>query len=229
MVHSKKQILFVSIVMVTFLTKCLYLKRDLSDIPIYSGCISSNQRSCKISQNNLLNYKLAKPAHFAEKRSCRSMFEIHKSAGQNWDKDEPYEALSENLPPLLIWPEDGGTSDGSSGKGSSSISGQSRDNLGIRTGNAIEDLEAHSSSKKLPTLLNDTRLQILNGRVPYLPCKIQYYSADDVGTCLLSRAAAGASTWVAFVGASKMREKLHQFLAMLPNNLIYAYFLEEVQ
>ncbi|CAL4087900.1 unnamed protein product, partial [Meganyctiphanes norvegica] len=94
---------------------------------------SFNQRLRKISQNNLLNYKQAKLAHLAEKSSCRSMFEIHKSAGQNWDKDEPYEALSEDLPFLLIWPKEGGTSDGDSGKNSSSNSGQSRDTLGIRT------------------------------------------------------------------------------------------------
>ncbi|CAL4162793.1 unnamed protein product, partial [Meganyctiphanes norvegica] len=156
-----------------------------------------------------------------EKRSCRSMFEIHKTLGINWDKDEPYEALSEQLPRLLKWPQEGGTSDSFNPLASGTHTEWHKDH--------IRDRESLGSSYNQPILLNETRLQVLNGRVPYLPCKIKYYTADDVSTCVSSRKAAGISTWLAFVGTSKMREKLHQFLVLLPDSLYYIYFIKDKQ
>ncbi|CAL4091027.1 unnamed protein product, partial [Meganyctiphanes norvegica] len=136
--------------------------------------------------------------------------------------DEPYEALSKNLPPLLMWPHEEGTR---AGRSSISNSGQSIESYM----NANEYMDSVNSSDKEPIVLDETRLQVLNGRVPYLPCKIKEYSAYDIGTCVLSRAAAGSSTWVAFVGASKMRMKLHQFIRLLPNDFTYTYFVRQKQ
>ncbi|CAL4124510.1 unnamed protein product, partial [Meganyctiphanes norvegica] len=133
MLHSKG---FVALVMLTFVTKFLYLKSEIGGKSIGSGDTASNQRLYKYkpSLNELSEYKVSnqdlsshqgdKLERFKEKSSCRSMFEIHKPTGHNWDKDTPYETLSKDLPPLLIWPQEGGTGTSS---GSSSNSGQSKE------------------------------------------------------------------------------------------------------
>ncbi|XP_068227537.1 uncharacterized protein [Palaemon carinicauda] len=94
-------------------------------------------------------------------------------------------------------------------------------------------------SQALPSLLPDdlnstsnlshihpgTRLAIMDGVIPYVPCQIREYSSHDVGRCCVSRKASGSRTWVAFVGDSSMRLKVHEFISLLPPELSYTYFL----
>nr|XP_045623384.1 uncharacterized protein LOC123773624 [Procambarus clarkii] len=46
-----------------------------------------------------------------------------------------------------------------------------------------------------------------------------------VAQCSAARAARGARTWVAFVGDSNQRQKIHSFMSFLPPELTYTYFL----
>ncbi|KAK7077015.1 hypothetical protein SK128_015543 [Halocaridina rubra] len=95
-------------------------------------------------------------------------------------------------------------------------------------------------SRQLPSLLPEkidaiynystviypgTRLQRMNYTIPYIPCKIRPYTAEDVGQCSVKRIASGSSTWIALVGDSTVRFKLHEFLNFLPPDLTYSFFL----
>ncbi|XP_064114904.1 uncharacterized protein LOC135221070 isoform X2 [Macrobrachium nipponense] len=82
-----------------------------------------------------------------------------------------------------------------------------------------------SSTSELSEIHPGTRLQIMNGVIPYVPCQIREYSSDDLRRCCVSRKHSGSSTWVAFVGDSSMRLKVHEFLSVLPTGLNYTYFL----
>ncbi|CAL4125085.1 unnamed protein product, partial [Meganyctiphanes norvegica] len=87
-------------------------------------------------------------------------------------------------------------------------------------------------SKNLPSTTLDqgmnipTRLQVLNGKVSYLPCRVLLYDAKKLNHCLHLRHSIArypddtieqdnhtipnanlSHTWVAFVGDSKMRDK----------------------
>ncbi|CAL4107273.1 unnamed protein product [Meganyctiphanes norvegica] len=74
--------------------------------------------------------------------------------------------------------------------------------------------------------MTPTRLQVMNGKVPYLPCRVQLYDTNQVLHCLEQRHTSIRNnndpsendhnnknsknitpTWVAFVGDSKMRDK----------------------
>ncbi|XP_069173005.1 uncharacterized protein [Procambarus clarkii] len=72
-----------------------------------------------------------------------------------------------------------------------------------------------------------TRLQLLNGSVPFIPCQVRQYEAREVGACSAARKAAGTSTWVALIGDSSQRQKMHSFLSFLPQELTYTYFIGE--
>ncbi|XP_066956013.1 uncharacterized protein [Macrobrachium rosenbergii] len=65
----------------------------------------------------------------------------------------------------------------------------------------------------------------MNGVVPYVPCQIREYDSNDLKRCCISRKHSGSSTWLAFVGDSSMRLKVHEFLNVLPTELNYTYFL----
>ncbi|XP_063887406.1 uncharacterized protein LOC135114983 isoform X2 [Scylla paramamosain] len=74
-----------------------------------------------------------------------------------------------------------------------------------------------------------TRLHLMRGSVPYIPCQVQEYGVEEVGRCVAVRAAKGASTWITFVGDSNGRQKVHSFLGFLPADLTYSYYLENEQ
>ncbi|CAL4091026.1 unnamed protein product, partial [Meganyctiphanes norvegica] len=98
MVKKRSLLLFVSFIMMTYVTQFLYLKREMSVKSFSSGYITSNRslsnykstiyRSSeyKVFNQNLSSLQQENVQHFEEKSSCRSMFEIQKPAGQNWDK-----------------------------------------------------------------------------------------------------------------------------------------------
>ncbi|XP_050688659.1 uncharacterized protein LOC126981520 [Eriocheir sinensis] len=76
-----------------------------------------------------------------------------------------------------------------------------------------------------------TRLELMNGSLPYLPCTVREYPAEEVGRCLAARRRARRlPTWLAFYGDSNMRQKMmvvvHSFL---PPDLSYRYFLNDSQ
>ncbi|KAK3892723.1 hypothetical protein Pcinc_003413 [Petrolisthes cinctipes] len=71
----------------------------------------------------------------------------------------------------------------------------------------------------------DTRLQLMSGQVPYIPCKVTQYDGVAVGQCLAAKAKAGKPTWLAFYGDSTMRLKMDVLLNFLPPDLIYSYYL----
>ncbi|KAK4304347.1 hypothetical protein Pmani_023696 [Petrolisthes manimaculis] len=48
---------------------------------------------------------------------------------------------------------------------------------------------------------------------------------SDISQCVASRSRQGITTWLAFVGDSTMRQKVHTLLLNLPQNLQYTYFL----
>ncbi|CAL4107137.1 unnamed protein product, partial [Meganyctiphanes norvegica] len=77
-------------------------------------------------------------------------------------------------------------------------------------------------------MMTPTRLQAVNGKLPYLPCRVQFYGAKQLRHCLLQRTSNTKNdiiadehqrsdlntrniipTWLAFVGDSKMRDKFH--------------------
>ncbi|XP_047495238.1 uncharacterized protein LOC125043272 [Penaeus chinensis] len=117
---------------------------------------------------------------------CRAMFEISKTNGRTWGKDDSYEAYTRQLPPLVH-----------------------------------RRLELAD-----PVMLNSTRLQLLWGAVPYIPCKIREYSDAPFLACSAARAEAGKTTWIALVGDSQMRLKLHLLLRVLPRGLTYTFTME---
>ncbi|KAK4323162.1 hypothetical protein Pmani_006111 [Petrolisthes manimaculis] len=71
----------------------------------------------------------------------------------------------------------------------------------------------------------DTRLQLMSGQVPYIPCKVTQYDGVAVGQCLAAKTKAGKSTWLAFYGDSTVRQKMDVLLDFLPPDLIYSYYL----
>ncbi|XP_042877230.1 uncharacterized protein LOC122256531 [Penaeus japonicus] len=77
-----------------------------------------------------------------------------------------------------------------------------------------------------PVTLNSTRLQVLWGAVPYIPCKIRDYGDASFVECSAARAQAGRTTWIALVGDSQMRLKLHLLLHILPRGLAYTFTME---
>lgn len=58
-----------------------------------------------------------------------------------------------------------------------------------------------------------SRLEILNGTLPYLSCKVRRYTPSDVETCLAARRQSGTpALWFAFVGDSKVRVRFERFI-----------------
>ncbi|CAL4101578.1 unnamed protein product, partial [Meganyctiphanes norvegica] len=106
----------------------------------------------------------------------------------------------------------------------------------------VEDMDMESLYRNLsevvpPTeldqgMMTPTRLQTVNGRLPYLLCRVKLYGAKEIRGCLIRRKSNTKNenktddkhhrsevntrntipTWVAFVGDSKMRDK---FIAMV--------------
>nr|XP_053644279.1 uncharacterized protein LOC128696871 [Cherax quadricarinatus] len=74
-----------------------------------------------------------------------------------------------------------------------------------------------------------TRLDLLNGSVPFIPCRVKQYEAGELEACTAARRARGATTWVAFVGDSTMRQKIHSFLSFLPPQLTYTYLIGDTE
>ncbi|XP_063887410.1 uncharacterized protein LOC135114984 isoform X2 [Scylla paramamosain] len=88
--------------------------------------------------------------------------------------------------------------------------------------------EGSPENKSAPLFLG-TRLELMGGTVPYIPCLVQEYRVKDAGRCVAVRAAKGASTWIAFVGDSNQRQKIHSFLDFLPPDLAYSFYLGDKQ
>ncbi|XP_071548367.1 uncharacterized protein [Panulirus ornatus] len=82
-----------------------------------------------------------------------------------------------------------------------------------------------SINTALVAMYPGTRLQLLGGSVPYIPCQVRQYNATDAGRCTTARAVEGRKTWIAFVGDSNQRQKTHSFLDFLPSDLMYTYYL----
>ncbi|KAK3875662.1 hypothetical protein Pcinc_019472 [Petrolisthes cinctipes] len=80
-------------------------------------------------------------------------------------------------------------------------------------------------SNPLIQVFSATRLSLMNGSIPYLPCKVREYVAKEVEECSRTRAARGASTWITFIGDSNQRLKVHSFLNFLPLGLNYKFYL----
>ncbi|KAG7161830.1 uncharacterized protein LOC121874669 [Homarus americanus] len=74
-----------------------------------------------------------------------------------------------------------------------------------------------------------TRLQLMDGSIPYIPCKIREYEMEDVVQCSSARAAVGSKTWIAFVGDSNGRQKVNSFLSFLPPELTYTFYLGDTE
>ncbi|XP_042889249.1 uncharacterized protein LOC122264428 [Penaeus japonicus] len=87
----------------------------------------------------------------------------------------------------------------------------------------------HENSSASASVYPSTRLSLVNGSVPYIPCKIRQYDLPDLGSCSAARSAQGKKTWIAFVGDSNGRQKVHTFVYFLPPDLEYTFFLGEQQ
>ncbi|MPC57490.1 hypothetical protein E2C01_051471 [Portunus trituberculatus] len=74
-----------------------------------------------------------------------------------------------------------------------------------------------------------TRLELMGGTVPYIPCQVQEYGVKEAGRCVAARTAKGASTWITFIGDSNQRQKIHSFLDFLPPDLTYFFYLGDKQ
>lgn len=94
----------------------------------------------------------------------------------------------------------------------------------------LGDIKSEGSleNKSAPLFLG-TRLEMMGGAVPYIPCQVQQYGVQEAGHCVAVRAAKGASTWIAFVGDSNQRQKIHSFLDFLPPELVYFFYLGDKQ
>ncbi|XP_063596143.1 uncharacterized protein LOC134773003 [Penaeus indicus] len=86
---------------------------------------------------------------------------------------------------------------------------------------------ARENSSATASVYPSTRLSFLNGSVPYVPCKIRQYDVPDLGSCSAARSSQGKKTWIAFVGDSNGRQKVHSFVYFLPPDLEYTFFLGE--
>ncbi|XP_042889192.1 uncharacterized protein LOC122264382 [Penaeus japonicus] len=94
-------------------------------------------------------------------------------------------------------------------------------------------------SQQLPSLLTSgnggtagypgTRINLMNGSVPYVPCKVRQYDPNDLESCSQARSSRGHKTWIAFVGDSNCRQKVHSILSFLPPDLEYTFFLGDRQ
>ncbi|KAK7073916.1 hypothetical protein SK128_025572 [Halocaridina rubra] len=74
-----------------------------------------------------------------------------------------------------------------------------------------------------------TRLELVQGKIPYIPCKVKHYDRDNFGSCCRRRKHSGASNWIAFLGDSNVRNKALEMLDFLPKNLTYRYFLGDLE
>lgn len=92
-----------------------------------------------------------------------------------------------------------------------------------------ESASSSSSPSSSFSAYPGTRLHLMRGSVPYIPCQVQEYGVEAAGRCVAVRAAKGASTWIAFVGDSNGRQKLHSILSFLPADLTYSYYLGKEQ
>ncbi|ROT67041.1 multiple banded antigen [Penaeus vannamei] len=93
----------------------------------------------------------------------------------------------------------------------------------------LPSLMTRSEGTGETTFFRGTRLDLMGGEVPYVPCKIRQYDPHDLGTCSRARSSRGQSTWVAFVGDSNCRQKVHSILSFLPQDLEYTFFLGDMQ
>lgn len=60
--------------------------------------------------------------------------------------------------------------------------------------------------------------------------QVRRMEKGEVGQCVAARKTKdGTNTWIAFVGDSNMRQKLHTFMTFLPPNLHYTYYLGNKQ
>nr|XP_053644280.1 uncharacterized protein LOC128696872 [Cherax quadricarinatus] len=59
--------------------------------------------------------------------------------------------------------------------------------------------------------------------------QVKQYEAGELEACTAARRARGATTWVAFVGDSTMRQKIHSFLSFLPPQLTYTYLIGDTE
>ncbi|XP_068221325.1 uncharacterized protein [Palaemon carinicauda] len=62
-----------------------------------------------------------------------------------------------------------------------------------------------------------SRLMLGNGRLPYVPCKVHLYSNDDLRQCVSRRKVRNATTWLGFVGDSKLRSRFEHVLDSVPD------------
>nr|XP_053642496.1 uncharacterized protein LOC128695696 [Cherax quadricarinatus] len=74
-----------------------------------------------------------------------------------------------------------------------------------------------------------TRLQLMNGSIPYLPCPIRLYESREITQCTYARTSRGLATWIALYGDSTLRQKLEVLLDLLPHGFTYSYFLNGTQ
>nr|XP_027239244.1 uncharacterized protein LOC113830238 [Penaeus vannamei] len=86
---------------------------------------------------------------------------------------------------------------------------------------------SRENSSATASVYPSTRLSFLNGSVPFVPCKIRQYDVPDLSSCSAARSSRGKKTWIAFVGDSNGRQKVHSFLYFLPPDLEYTFFLGE--
>lgn len=60
--------------------------------------------------------------------------------------------------------------------------------------------------------------------------QVRRMGQGEVGQCVASRKTkGGTNTWIAFVGDSNMRQKMHTFITFLPYHLHYTYYLGNKQ
>ncbi|KAK7073918.1 hypothetical protein SK128_025574 [Halocaridina rubra] len=106
-------------------------------------------------------------------------------------------------------------------------------------------MEYEKLSLQLPSLLEEhqhpgaierkfnttsmTRLELVQGKIPYIPCKVKQYDQDIFGNCCRRRKHSGASNWFAFLGDSNARNKALELLSFLPKNLNYKYFIGDLE
>ena len=69
----------------------------------------------------------------------------------------------------------------------------------------------------------------LRNSVPIYHEQVKEYDLKEAGSCVAVRAAKGTSTWIAFIGDSNQRQKIHSFLDFLPPDLTYSFYLGDTQ
>ncbi|MPC09275.1 hypothetical protein E2C01_001880 [Portunus trituberculatus] len=95
----------------------------------------------------------------------------------------------------------------------------------------MQDVTDASSNILGVHAFSGTRLQLMNGSLPYLPCTVREYPAEEVGRCLSAkRGTSGTNTWIAFLGDSNVRQKMEALIErFLPSGLTYTYYLNDAQ